>query len=196
MFIYFCETVRDIKSRQGRGRERRRHRIRSRLQAPHYQHTARCGAQTHEPWEHDLSWSRTLNQLSHPGVPIELFQGQKNWLASFNTDTHTHTHTHTHNFTQLGPLRFFSLADNARLLSLEYLGLTLRRVLGVTSEKSEMTRRIPRSRYLTRYLSQDKVQPTILPWTSYSFQFSEAEGFFAINFSASLALILSLFHVP
>ena len=38
-------------------------------QAPHCQHRARRGAQTHEPRDRDLSWSRTLNRLSHPGAP-------------------------------------------------------------------------------------------------------------------------------
>lgn len=28
-----------------------------------------CGARTHEPWDHDLSWSETLSWLSHPGAP-------------------------------------------------------------------------------------------------------------------------------
>ena len=39
-------------------------------QAPHFQQEARCGAQTHEPWDHDLSRNQrwTLNQLSHPGA--------------------------------------------------------------------------------------------------------------------------------
>ena len=49
--------------------ERGRHRIRSRFQALSCQHRARHGAQTHEPWDHDLSRSRKLNRLSHPGTP-------------------------------------------------------------------------------------------------------------------------------
>ena len=32
-----------------------------------------CGAQIHEPWDHDLSWSQALNWLSHPGAPKVLF---------------------------------------------------------------------------------------------------------------------------
>ena len=44
-----------------RGRHRVRHRIRNRLQAPSCQHRARRGARTHEPWDHDLSQSQTLN---------------------------------------------------------------------------------------------------------------------------------------
>ena len=33
------------------------------------QHTARHWSPTHEPWDHDQSWSRTPNRLSHPGAP-------------------------------------------------------------------------------------------------------------------------------
>ena len=51
------------------GRERGRHRIRNRLQVPSCQHTAWHVAWTHEPWDHDLSQSRMLNRLSHPGTP-------------------------------------------------------------------------------------------------------------------------------
>ena len=48
---------------------RGRHRIWSSLQALSCQHRAWHRARTHGPWEHDLSRSRMLNQLSHPGVP-------------------------------------------------------------------------------------------------------------------------------
>ena len=34
------------------------------------QHRAWCGAQTYKLWDHDLSWSRTPNRLSHPGAPL------------------------------------------------------------------------------------------------------------------------------
>ena len=51
-----------------RERKRGRHRIQSRLQALSCQHRAWCRAQTHELWDHDLSWSWTLNRLSHPGA--------------------------------------------------------------------------------------------------------------------------------
>ena len=63
MFIFERERHHE----QGRSRERGRHRIQSRLQAPSCQHRDQCRAHTHEPWDHDLSWSRTLNWLSHPG---------------------------------------------------------------------------------------------------------------------------------
>ena len=36
------------------------------------QQRAWCRARTHEPWDHDLSQSRTLNWLSHPGVPMTI----------------------------------------------------------------------------------------------------------------------------
>ena len=68
-FIYFWD--RERQSMNGvRVRERGRHRIGSRLQAPSCQHRARPGAQTREPRDHDLSRSRTLNRLSHPGAPV------------------------------------------------------------------------------------------------------------------------------
>ena len=50
-------------------RERRRHRIQSRLQALSCQHRAWCGARTHKSWDCDLNRSRILNWLSHPGAP-------------------------------------------------------------------------------------------------------------------------------
>ena len=37
-------------------------------QAPHCQCKARFRAWTHKLWDHDLSWSQTLNQLSHSGA--------------------------------------------------------------------------------------------------------------------------------
>ena len=67
MFIYFWQ--RETEHELGRGRERGRHRIWSRLQALSCQHRARHGARTHRPLDHDLSRSRTLNWLSHPGAP-------------------------------------------------------------------------------------------------------------------------------
>ena len=48
--------------------DRQTDRIGSRLQDPSCQHRAWPGARTHEPWDHDLSWSRMLNRLSHPGT--------------------------------------------------------------------------------------------------------------------------------
>ena len=51
------------------GAERDTHRIWNRLQAPRCQQRARCEARTHEPRDRDVSRSRTLNRLSHPGAP-------------------------------------------------------------------------------------------------------------------------------
>ena len=70
MFIYLWETEWEW----GRGREREGDRIWSRLQTLSCQHRARHGTQTHELWDHDLSQSRMLNQLSHPGAPGVSFQ--------------------------------------------------------------------------------------------------------------------------
>ena len=67
MFIFDRET--ETEHDHGRGRERGRHRSRSRLQALSCQHRARRGARTHRPRDHDLSRSRMLNPLSHPGAP-------------------------------------------------------------------------------------------------------------------------------
>ena len=61
----------------GRVTERGGHRIQSRLQAPSCQPRAQCGAQTHGLPDHDLSRSRTLSRLSHPGDPGgEAFEGK------------------------------------------------------------------------------------------------------------------------
>ena len=67
MFIYFLWRERYI-VRAGKG-ERETHTLnRSRLQALSCQHRARHGAQTHEPQDHDLSQSQTLNRQSHPSA--------------------------------------------------------------------------------------------------------------------------------
>ena len=59
--VYSFLRVRETEHERGRGRERGRHRIGSRLQALSSQHRARRGAQTHELRDHDLSQSWTLN---------------------------------------------------------------------------------------------------------------------------------------
>ena len=66
---YFWETKGQSACKGWAEREGGRHRIRSRLQALSCQHRAGRGAWTHQPWDHDLSWSRTLNRPSHPGAP-------------------------------------------------------------------------------------------------------------------------------
>ena len=67
--VYLFLRQRETQHEWGRGRERGRHRIGSRLQALSHQPRARRGAQTRGPRDRDLSWSRTLNWLSHPGAP-------------------------------------------------------------------------------------------------------------------------------
>ena len=52
----------------GRGKERERHRIWSRLQALNWQHRARHRAQAHGLWHHDVSRSWRLTWRSHPGA--------------------------------------------------------------------------------------------------------------------------------
>ena len=75
MFIYFWN--RETEHEWGRGRERGRHRIKSRLQALSCQHRAQRGARTHKPWDHDLSWSRTVNRLSHPDALLLFYFNEK-----------------------------------------------------------------------------------------------------------------------
>ena len=69
-YLFFRE--RETEHEQGRGKERGRHRLRSRLQAPSCQHRVLGGARTHVLWDHDLSWSGTLDWLSHPSTPQTL----------------------------------------------------------------------------------------------------------------------------
>ena len=54
MFTYF-ERERERESVSSGGAEREREKPK---QAPHYQHRARLGAQTHKPWDHDLGWNQ------------------------------------------------------------------------------------------------------------------------------------------
>ena len=53
----------------GRGKERGRE---DPKQALHWQQCAQRGAWTHKPRDDDLSWSQTLNWLSHPGVSRDM----------------------------------------------------------------------------------------------------------------------------
>ena len=66
MFLF--ERQRQIVSGGGPEREGDTE-IWSRLQVLSCEHRAWRGAQTREPWGHDLSQSCTLNLLSHPGAP-------------------------------------------------------------------------------------------------------------------------------
>ena len=84
MFVYFWERETDKVWAGEDQRERERDRIQSRLQVPSYEHRAGCGAQTHEPWDHDLSQSWTCNQLSHPGAPWAHLFNITFWIRIFN----------------------------------------------------------------------------------------------------------------
>ena len=53
--------------------ERGRHRIWSRIQALSCQHRAQLGPQTPKLLDHDLSWSQTLNGLSHQAPHNDFF---------------------------------------------------------------------------------------------------------------------------
>ena len=66
--VYLFLRERQTEWEQGKIRERGRHRIWSRLQALSCQHRDWGGAQTQELWDYDLSQSRMLNWLSHPGT--------------------------------------------------------------------------------------------------------------------------------
>ena len=83
----FFERERETECESGRGKERRRHRIRSRLQALSCRHRARRGTRTQEPWDHDLTWSRTLNQVSYPGAPHLAFSIDLTSSSTFRWDT-------------------------------------------------------------------------------------------------------------
>ena len=67
--FYSFLRQRETEREQGRDREGARHRIRSRLQALSRQRGARRGARTQKPRDGDLSRSRPLSRLSHPGAP-------------------------------------------------------------------------------------------------------------------------------
>ena len=76
--FYLFLGQRETEHERGRGRKRGRHRIGNRLQAPSHQPRARRGARTHGLRDHDLSRSRPLNRLSHPGAPnVYLFLRQR-----------------------------------------------------------------------------------------------------------------------
>ena len=74
--VYFWDREKD-RVWVGEG-QRGRHKIRNRLQALSHQHSALCGAWTHKWQDHDLSWSRMLNWLSHAGAP-EFLIFHKQW---------------------------------------------------------------------------------------------------------------------
>ena len=100
-FFNVCLFLRERESRGGG-----RHRLRSRLQALSCQYRAWCGIWTHEPWDHDLSWSQMLNWLSHPGAPYGLFLN-KAFSPSF---------PHTWKLFHLSPAFFYSSPTSLRVI--------------------------------------------------------------------------------
>ena len=84
MFIYFWERNRMQVGE--RGRERGRHRIRSRLQALSCQHRAQCGARTHKPQDHDLSRSGRLTNLA-PRRPSRVFVLTSHLIISYSIES-------------------------------------------------------------------------------------------------------------
>ena len=84
--VYLFLRQRETQHEQGRGRERGKHRIWSRLQALSCQHRARRGARAHGWQDRDLSRSWPLNRLSHPGTPrarLSMRAMTKNFAAIF-----------------------------------------------------------------------------------------------------------------
>ena len=79
MFIHFWQR----QSTSGMGQRKRETQIPSRLYTLSYQHRAWYGAQTHEPW--DPNWSWTLNRLRHPGTPYSTnyWESNMNIIADF-----------------------------------------------------------------------------------------------------------------
>ena len=79
MFAYLLRERQNV-SGGGAERARERHRIQSRPLTLSCQHRAQHGARTHKQRDHDLSRSRMLNPLSHPGAPEKDFKNLQ-WVS-------------------------------------------------------------------------------------------------------------------
>ena len=79
-FLKIYLFLRETEHKWGRARERRRHRIRSKLQALSCQHRAQRWARTRKPWDHDLSQGQMLNWLSHPSASNSCHK-EKVWIV-------------------------------------------------------------------------------------------------------------------
>ena len=86
MFIYFWV---------GEGQRERETQNPKQLQALSCQHRARHGAWTHDLQNHDLSRSRTLNPLSHPGAPAH-FIFKEDTLRSLSCPSFIRHHQQSH----------------------------------------------------------------------------------------------------
>ena len=69
--------------REGGEAEREGDKIWSKIQALSCQHRTRLGAQTHKLWDHNLSGSWTLNQLSNPGSLVATCS-DKNYISNMD----------------------------------------------------------------------------------------------------------------
>ena len=91
-FLIFFNVYLFLRQRQGMNRggsERGRHRNWNKLQALSDQHRAQRGAWTHGQRDHDLSRSRPLNRLSHPGTPsLSIFIGTLVWQGALSVSSH------------------------------------------------------------------------------------------------------------
>ena len=90
MFIWETERQRQRQSTSKEGQRERETQNPKQAPGSSCQHRARHGARSHKPWDHDLSWSQTLNRLSHPGAsPKTLFtkslfiyfEVEKEWMG-------------------------------------------------------------------------------------------------------------------
>ena len=77
MFIYFWDRERETECERGRGREKGRHRIWSRLQARSCQHRAWRGAWTHELWDQKPELKSDSQPTEPPRCPRHNFLFKK-----------------------------------------------------------------------------------------------------------------------
>ena len=83
-FLFLPLGRRETEHERGRGRERGRHRIGNRLQAPSHQPRARRGARTHGPRDHDLAEVGRLNDCATQ-APREIFFNWLNFFAGYGS---------------------------------------------------------------------------------------------------------------
>ena len=91
VYLFLRETKTETELERRRARERGRHRIGSGPQAPSRRPRARRGARTHGPRDRDLSRSRPLNRLSHPGAPRRLTLDPKTQIRCKQRDGKTYS---------------------------------------------------------------------------------------------------------
>ena len=82
-YLFLRKRERERDSTSGEG-QKGRHRIWSRVQALSCQHRARHGAQTHEPWDYDLSRNQTLNWTTQVPNNTNNLILYTNWIYKIN----------------------------------------------------------------------------------------------------------------